>query len=155
MLRSLLRASGVVVAIICLSGSVLALDATDISLLLKNGVEEAVVINLAREQGLSRPFTAQEVLQLNAAGASPRLLEFLTGSAVRTQADAPLAAAIPVAPAPLYSPVPSASCPPYVYPAPVYRVVRPGPTFYYGLGLSFGGGHGRRHFGGRRGWHRR
>ena len=164
MLRNLLGASGAAVMVFCLSGPVLALDAADISLLLKNGVEEAVVINLAREQGLSRPLTAQEVLQLNAGGASSRLLEFLTDSAqVRAAAPqvmapqmvAPQAAAVPMAAPPtVYYPSSPEVCPVYVYPTPTYQVIRPRPRFYYGLNMSFGDRHGHRRHGGP-GRHRR
>lgn len=68
------------VSLLVLSGMAFALDANDISQMVRNGVQDSVIINVVQTQKLNRPLTAQEVLLLNTNGASPTLLEYLTRS---------------------------------------------------------------------------
>jgi hypothetical protein len=123
-----------------LSGAALALEVADIALLAQNGVADSVIINMLQSQGLSRPPTPHEVIQLNAAGVSPELLEYLTRTGTVPTAPAatpPLVVAPPppvtVQPQVYYQP------PQYLY-TPTYIVPRPKPRFF--LDFSFGG---RRH----------
>lgn len=70
--------SGVLAAWGFFLGSALALDANDISMLVRNGVSDQVVVNLVLNNKLPMPLTTEEILFLNASGISPALLEFLT-----------------------------------------------------------------------------
>lgn len=55
-----------------------ALDANEIVQLVKNDVQDTVIINMLQQNKLERPLTAQEVLILSNEGASSTLLEYLT-----------------------------------------------------------------------------
>jgi hypothetical protein len=135
----------------CFSGAVLAMDANDIALMVKNGVPEAVIINMLQSQGLSRQPSSQEIMQLNANGVSPQILEYITRAGT-----APSVAAAPIVTVPppvlvtqpqtVYCPSPS-----YVYPQTYYYQPYYGRRRHSGLsfGFSFGGGrHHRRGSGG-------
>lgn len=69
-----------------ISLAAVALEPNDVILMVQNGVEDSAIINMVQSQKLSRPLNAQEVLTLNASGASPAILEFLTrpGSSVES-----------------------------------------------------------------------
>ncbi|MDR1533527.1 MAG: hypothetical protein LBU64_00280 [Planctomycetota bacterium] len=138
--------TGAIILAFCLSGAALALEVADIALLAQNGVADSVIINMLQSQGLPRPPTPGEVIQLNAAGVSPEVLEYLTRTGTAAAANPPLAVAPPppvtVQPPQIYYQPPS---PQYVY-TPTYIVPRPRPRFFFDF--SFGGGrHHHRHHG--------
>lgn len=151
-------------SVVCV-GQAAGLDANDIAHLVKNGVQDAVIINMVRSNRLPAPLSPQDVLLLNANGASPTLLEFLTrpdSSVAVVSSSPPVAYAEPSTPvvvtgnacSPTYIARPTYvapryySAPTYVYPYSSYDYYRYRPNsfnFYYGRG--WGGGH-RRPYGG-------
>jgi hypothetical protein len=143
--KTMVRASSVFLAtVFALSSAALALDANDIILLSRNGVSDAVIINMVQNQGLSRPLTTQDVVQLNANGVSSELLEYLTRSGAAI--GQPPIVASPVQPPVIVTTVPPTSYyyshPGYVYAPRYYGPPRRGGLFF---DFSFGG---RRHRGG-------
>ncbi|MDR1613142.1 MAG: hypothetical protein LBT97_10245, partial [Planctomycetota bacterium] len=78
-----------------------ALDVDEIVDMVNSGVQEAVIINMLEQQKLSRPLTAQEVINLSRAGVSARLMEELTsvGNVRSAYAPAPVATYTPPPPA--------------------------------------------------------
>jgi hypothetical protein len=126
-----------------LSGGALALDIDDIVLLKRNGVSDTVIINMVQNQGLPRPLTAQDIVQLSANGLSSDLLEYLTRPGTVTEQQ-PVVIAPPVLPPPAVTfapPITYYSSPGYTY----------GQRYYYGpprrsgliFDFSFGGRHHR------------
>lgn len=85
---------------LAVAGSAYGLDTNEIITLLKNGVPDATIVNMVQSQPFPRPLNTQEVLALNANGASANLLGFLTSpGAVSSGYVAPPLAGAPVAPA--------------------------------------------------------
>lgn len=72
--------NAVLAAALCLAipSAVLAIEPEEVIQLVQSGVDDAVIVNMVNATLLSRPLTAREVMALNAGGASPSLLEFLT-----------------------------------------------------------------------------
>ena len=156
-----------IVAALCASTALpaFALDVSDVQQMLNNKVDESIIINMVQSQKLSRPLTAQEVVMLNASGASPGLLEFLTrkesanqsyqASAPVTQYQAPTVVessptiiessptvittqpnVVVTQPQTVYYTTPNYYVPPtYVYPYRYYSAPRP--RYYSRPGVSF------------------
>lgn len=134
-------------------GTAQALDASDIALLVKNGVHESVIINMVRGNKMRAPLTTSEVLLLNTSGASPALLEFLTRPEASAVSSPPAVVSesvystppqvVVTAPAPTVVTTPTYVSPtyyvgsPYVYGYDYYRYGRP-----YSYGYSYGRGWG-------------
>lgn len=141
-----------------------ALDVDEIALLIRRDVDESTIMEIIRNRPLTQPLSATDVVALHNAGATSRLLGFLTSP----EASMPesLQYAVPVTPTPVvtsppltYAP-PATCAPTYVVPAPVappvvvYRSYPSYPrySFSFGFGGGRGWGHDRyRHRGGRRG----
>ncbi len=70
--------------------TVSALEVTDLMQLLRNGIQEQVIVNLVQQNPLARPLGPNDVLMLQASGAGAELLEYLT------RPDTPQAPAAPV-----------------------------------------------------------
>lgn len=118
-------------AALCLSslGTAAALDVTEITQLIRNGVQESVIVNMAQSQKLNQPLSAQDVIALSAAGASPTLLEQLTRAGVVSPSYAPPVMTssptiVTSAPQVTYAP------PAVVQPAPSVVVTSPPPVYY-------------------------
>ena len=177
MLKTRIAAFGL--ALCLFTGAASALDANDIVMMVKNGVDDSVIVNMVQTQKLPHPLTAQEVMALNAGGASSYLLENLT------RPDASLAAAttatvvtgssaptvtyvepeptiVTAQPSVIVTQPPTVYTYPYTYYSspypyyynsyPRYHRYRSGPSF--SIGFGFGGGnrwHGGPRHGGR--WH--
>lgn len=60
------------------AGSANAIDFNDLLQLKRSGVQDQVIVNLVQANKLPVPLTTSQILALNAAGASPSLLDFLT-----------------------------------------------------------------------------
>ena len=73
------------------------MDPSEIGQMLRNQIDETVIINMVQQQKLNRLLTANEIIELKAAGASPALLEYLTRpeAANATYAAPPATAAAP------------------------------------------------------------
>lgn len=158
------------------TGSALALDAGEIANLVKSGVQDTVIINMVQSQKLNRPLSTSDVLMLNANGASPTLLEYLTrpeavsaayvppeisAPTVVTTAPSPTVTVVDPTPTIVTQPNVVVTSPPPVYYSPTYYYPYSSysyPTYRYrsrpsvSFGFSFGGGkHYRpRHHGGYR-----
>lgn len=78
-------------------GSASALDSNDVIQMIRNGVQDPVIINMIQNQKMDRPLTAQEVVALSAAGASSSLLEYMT------RPEAVSSSYVPPAPRSVYS----------------------------------------------------
>lgn len=144
------------------TGPAMALDASEVRMMLQNGVHEDVIISMLQNDKLNAPLSAQEVVELNSMGASSTLLQYLTNpsyvnqspvvtdstttysspSTVVTQSPT----IITTEPQVIYTTPPPVVYYPnrYYYGRPYYRS---GPTFSF----SFGSG-GRRHHGGGPRW---
>ncbi|MCL2000054.1 MAG: hypothetical protein FWG74_01350 [Planctomycetes bacterium] len=136
------------------------IDPSEIDQMVRNQVDETVIINMVQQQRLNRRLTVNEIIELKAAGASPALLEYLTRpEAANATYDAPppVTAAAP-APSIVLSEPPATYYPPatpyYVYPQyrwgpsyysswPYYYNYRPGYSF--GFSYNRGGWHSGRH----------
>lgn len=126
----------VIAAVLIGANGAFALDANDVAQLIRNGVEEEVIINMVGNQKLDRPLTANDVLALNSAGASGALLEYMT----RPEA-ASAAYAAPSSPMIVGSPQIQVESPPTVITSPqtvvttqpnvVYGSACPTPTYVY------------------------
>jgi hypothetical protein len=155
------------------AGCAMALEVSEIVNLIKSGVEDSVIINMVQSQKLPRPLTTSDVLTLNAGGASPALLEFLTRPenavaaapmvvpatpTVVTSTPAPSVTVVESAPTVVTtqpnvvvtSPPPVYYSPTYYYPYtsyPTYVPYRSYPRSSFNFGFSFGGGRNYRHHG--------
>lgn len=116
-------------AVLC-AGSAWGLDANEIAQLVRSGVQDTVIINMVQGQKLDRPLTAQDVLNLNAAGASGTLLEYVT------RPEAISSSYVAAQPAPVYveSPPIQVQQPTTVVTTQPNVVVAAPPTVYYGSG---------------------
>ncbi len=135
-------------------GAASALDLTDVKTLVRNNVDEAVIIGMV-QQGGNFPVTTDEVSELRGMGASETLIaELLT--APRAAASVPPTVyyeapqTVVTAPPTVVYETPTVVTPTYVYPYPYPRphYFRPQPGISFSFG--FGGGHHRP-----RRWHRR
>lgn len=125
--------------------SAFALEPNDVVMMVQNGVEDSAIINMVRNQKLSRPLNPQEVVALNAGGASPALLEFLTRSdssaspyvvtePTTVVESAPLVVSQP--PSVVVAPQPNVvvTAPPTVYySSPYYSYPSYRPNYYFGF----------------------
>ena len=126
------------------SASAVALDASEVYIMLANGVTEDVIINVVSAQGLSQQLTPQDVYSLRSVGATDNFLNTLTSLAVAPAPVMVAPAPVVVAPQPVY-----VAPAPHVYYAPPRRS---GPSFDF----YFGGGRGPNYYrGGRHGGYRR
>lgn len=155
-----------------------ALEVGEVINMLKNGVHESVVINMVQQQKLSRPLTAQEVIDLSRSGVSPQIMTALTDAANVGPMYAPSGSTVavpvenytasmpgacgvaPTAPAPVVveQPATVVTAPPtvyYTYPDSYYYYGYPyyNYPYRYGPSYSFSFGYGHR-WGGHRGGHR-
>lgn len=116
-------------AVLCVTVtlSASALEPNDVVMMLQNGVDDAAIINMVRNQKLSRPLSPQEVVTLNASGASPELLEFLT------RTDAAASSCVVTEPTTVVESAPmivTQPAPVVVTPQPNVVVTTPPPIYY-------------------------
>lgn len=135
------------IAVMTMTLSAFAFDVNDIKVMVQNDVQDDVIINMVQYRGLSSSPSAQDIVELNALGASSTLLSYL--SSISSSCPAP-SAPVTVAPPTTYM-VPQqqvivTSPPPvYYYPSP-RRYYRPGPRFSFWFGgPRWGGGRHRPH----------
>ncbi len=154
-----LRAGILTIALVCAAGIGYALEADEIAVMIQHGVEETTIIEVVRMRPLSEPLTAAQVIVLSNAGASTRLLAFLTTrDAVSPEySSQPATNTVVVEPAPA-TVVPQSVCPtpgyvvtPPVVAAPPVVVYRDYYPSYPRWSFSFGFSDYHR-WGGRRGW---
>lgn len=154
------------VAVVILgANSAFALDVDEVTQLIRGGVDDEVIINMVKGQGLDRPLTSSDVMALSSAGASGKLLERMTRSEAANSVYAAPTTAVSAQPNVVYdqSYVPPAYVSPRYYNRPANYSANSGwggwgcggyRGGYYGghRGGYYGGHHG----GGWGGWgHRR
>lgn len=97
-----------------------ALDVNDVKILVQNGVQDDVIINMVQNNGLTTTPTTQDIIDLNNLGASSTLMSYLSSHTSPSVVAAP--------------PAIVTTSPTYVVPQQEIIVTRPAPTYYYNYG---------------------
>lgn len=105
----------------------------DVIAMTKAGVNEELIVNHIRANGLAQPLQSGDLIMLQNSGVSTRVISALQTS---PQPGAPAPVAPVAVPAPYYGPYPYYP-PPYWAPPPPYYYYRPRPVV--GWGVSVGG----------------